>query len=72
MIGILITDENSDGHEFNGCYFSEIGDWAKTHCVSYRSYQVVDVSDTSTRWDEIAEYYFLDDKDATLFTLRWK
>lgn len=52
--------------------FYEAATWAHLNCSSYYGLDVVDVSDFSTRYDTVAEYRFYDDKDATLFALRWK
>lgn len=68
---ILITDEKSGGYEYNHEYFAKIHNWAKTQCVSYKGFTVVDVSDHSLIWDEIAEYEITDEKDAILFKLAW-
>lgn len=68
---ILITDEKSGGYDYNHEYFAKIHNWAKTQCVSYKGFNVVDVSDNSLIWDEIAEYELTNDKDAVLFTLAW-
>jgi hypothetical protein len=72
MNEVLITDSESGGYEFNEAYFGAIDRWATENCNSYRGYHVQDVSDFSLLWDEIAAYQFEDDKDAVLFTLRWK
>ena len=72
MNEVLITDSESGGYEFNEAFFAAIDLWATEYCDSYKGYHVQDVSDVSLLWDEIAAYQFEDDKDAILFTLRWK
>ena len=69
---VLITDENSNGYEYNETYFNGIDSWAQEHCASYIGFTVVDVADTSGSWDEIAEYEFRSEQDALVFTLKWK
>jgi hypothetical protein len=69
---VLITDEHANGYEYNEEYFNGIDAWAQQHCASYIGFSVTDVADTSYHWDEIAEYEFNDEKDALVFTLKWK
>jgi hypothetical protein len=70
---VLITDEHSNGYEYNETYFNGIDAWAQEHCASYIGFTVVDVADVSgSGWDEIAEYEFRSEQDALLFTLKWK
>ena len=45
--------------------------WAKKHCVSYYHSYYNDVSDISYNFDMIYEFCFRDEKDATMFYLRW-
>jgi hypothetical protein len=33
---------------------------------------VADVSDVSLQWDELASYYFDDERDALMFKLKYK
>jgi hypothetical protein len=68
---ILITDENSNGYEYNQEFFGIRDAWAQENCSSYAGFDVVDVSDNSLQWDEIAEYRFNEDRDAVLFKLKW-
>lgn len=72
MFRVHINDERAGGYGNSRWHFVEISMWAVEHCASFSGYDVVDVSDTSDRWDEIAEYRFTDEQDATLFTLKWK
>lgn len=72
MTEVLITDEDSGGYEHNKFYFSKIDLWAQQQCPSYTGYTVVDVSDTSGQWDEIAAYSFQDEKDVAWFKLKWR
>jgi hypothetical protein len=52
-------------------HFVEASGWAVTHCRSYKSYEIIDVSDHSYEHDSIAVYIFEDEKDAVFFKLRW-
>ena len=69
MIQVLIGDkiEWSESRD----EFLEIQSWAKRNCKSFRSMRVMDVSDVSARYDFVAEFQFTEERDATLFTLRW-
>jgi hypothetical protein len=42
------------------------------HCKSFAGYEIVDVADNSSVWDQVAEYRFTDPRDVTLFQLAWK
>lgn len=68
---VLISDKNSPGYEANHQYFADIDAWAKENCASYQGYHVQDVSDVSLISDEIAGYYFNDEKDIMWFRLKW-
>lgn len=72
MLEVLITDANSGGYEHNRFYFSTLDLWAQKQCPSYLGYDVVDVSDNSLLWDEIASYKFGKEKDVAWFQLKWK
>jgi hypothetical protein len=52
-------------------HFSWIAGWAKANCPSYVTYETIDVSDFSVTNDVLAEYTFVDERDATLFRLKW-
>lgn len=71
MIEVLITDSKSGGYDFNASYFINIHLWAEEFCPGYKGYQVQDVSDVSLQWDEIAAYFFEDEKSANWFRLKW-
>lgn len=72
MHSVLINDSGSRGYEFNKYYFDERHQWALNTCKSYQGMSVQDVSDVSLMWDEIAEYRFGTQEDATFFELKWK
>ena len=66
---VLITDNDA---EAVGEPFWKIKKWCLAHCKSYVWFDVTDVSDASGLWDEIAAYWFHDEKDAVMFTLKYK
>jgi hypothetical protein len=68
---VLINDDKSGGYDNNHNFFNERDKWASENCLSYTGMHIQDVSDVSYLWDEIAAYYFDDQKDQTLFILRW-
>lgn len=67
---VYLTDAELDSDQ-SELLFLSAGYWAKEHCASFDSYHVMDVSDVSYRYDAVAEYLFTDEKDVTLFTLKW-
>lgn len=71
IIEILVTDEKSGGYERNHAYFHSVDDWAKENCPSYLGFDIVDVSDHSYAWDEIACYRFETIQDTLFFRLKW-
>ena len=66
---VLITDNDA---ESAGEPFWKIKKWCLAHCKSYVWFDVTDVSDAIGLWDEIAAYWFHDEKDAVMFTLKYK
>lgn len=71
MINVYVNDALSPGYDFNSAYFGEMDEWARSHCPSYRGYEVVDTSDTSLIWDEVAEFKFENEQDVLMFKLKW-
>ena len=66
---VFITDNDA---ETAGEPFWKIKKWCLAHCKSYVWFDVTDVSDVGYHWDEIAAYWFHDEKDAVMFTLKYK
>jgi hypothetical protein len=66
---VLITDNDAKAA---GEPFWKIKKWCLAHCHSYIWFDITDVSDASGLWDEIASYWFHDEKDAVMFTLKYK
>lgn len=50
--------------------FDKIHRWAQFNCKSFVNMKVIDVTDVSS-YDYVGEFEFTDDRDATMFTLRW-
>lgn len=71
IIELFVTDEKSGGYELNHAYFYSIDLWAKENCPSYVDFDIVDVSDNSYQWDEIACYRFEKIEDTLFFRLKW-
>jgi hypothetical protein len=53
-------------------HFLDAANWARDNCPSFQGSEVVDVSDVSLAYDQIAEYVFTDVKDSNWFRLRWQ
>lgn len=45
--------------------------WACVNCKSFYEMKISDVSDVSMLYDYVAEFSFTEERDATLFTMRW-
>ena len=73
VFSVYINDSgNSQGYDHLPEYWDGMNHWAQEHCDSYQGYDAQDVSDVSLQWDEVAEYRFLQERDAMLFELKWK
>jgi hypothetical protein len=70
MIEIYLNDSKMTWEEGEQ-YFYEADCWASEFCQSYRGHSVQDVTDVSYIYDNIALYLFEDEKDATMFRLKW-
>lgn len=66
---IIISDNDAGGA---GEPFWKIKKWALAHCKSFVWMDVSDVSDVSLYYDELATYYFGDERDALMFKLKYK
>ena len=72
VFSVYINDSgNSQGYDYLSSYWNNMNQWAQEHCDSYQGYDAQDVSDVSLQWDEVAEYRFLQERDAMLFHLKW-
>lgn len=50
----------------------EMKRWCREQDLSLIWWELRDVSDHSYTYDEIAAFYFIDEQDATIFTLKFK
>jgi hypothetical protein len=71
LLGQAIIIHISDPKDQHGVRGLDIKRWAQANCKTFFWYDVTDISDASLTTDEIHTYYFIDEKDVTLFTLRW-
>jgi hypothetical protein len=72
VFSVYINDSgNPQGYDHLAEYWNNMSQWAQEHCSSYQGHDVQDVSDVSLQWDEVAEYRFLQERDAMLFELKW-
>lgn len=69
MIKICIGDQ--EDWEDARDKFNDIRYWAYTHCKSFVAMTLHDVSDVSLYYEYVAEFSFTDDRDATLFRIKW-
>jgi hypothetical protein len=71
MFKVYLTDAR---HEYRRAqqFFKDCESWAREHCPSFMQMDVMDVSDFSYEYDQIATYEFRDEKDAFWFTTAWK
>lgn len=71
VIKVLITDRGLMSYDRARLYFIDASIWAVKYCKSFQGYEIVETSDVSYEWDQIAEYRFTDPRDVTLFKLTW-
>lgn len=72
MPNVLLSDQGHDlDYHHMRLYFMEAAAWASGHCPSFTDFDIIDVADLSPIVDQIAEYKFTEERDATLFSLRW-
>lgn len=69
MIKVCIGDRI----EWKNTYeeFYKIRHWACKNCKSFYEMMISDVSDLSMNYEYVAEFRFIEERDATLFRLRW-
>ena len=46
--------------------------WCRDQDLSLVWSELIDVADVSSQFDEVAAFYFVDAKDATMFSLKFK
>ncbi len=71
VIKVLLTDQGLKNYDQARLHFIDASIWALYHCKSFQGYEIVETSDVSYEWDQIAEYRFTDKRDVFLFKLRW-
>lgn len=71
MIKVLLNDDGLGNYDRARLYFIDASIWALKHCKSFQGYEIIDTTDVSMVWDQIAEYCFKDPRDVTLFKLVW-
>jgi hypothetical protein len=70
MITVYLNDKGKP-YDFARLYFIDASIWALKHCRSFQGYEIVDTTDVSMVWDQVAEYKFTDERDVTFFKLTW-
>jgi hypothetical protein len=71
VIAVILNDKGIP-YEQAGKHFRSAAAWARKHCKSFITYEIMDVADFSIDHDLLCEYQFGDDRDAVIFQLRWK
>ena len=71
VITVLLNDERFSNYDQARLHFIDAAIWATKHCKTFIGYEIVDVSDVSVAWAQIAEYRFINPRDVTLFKLVW-
>ena len=71
IIKVMLNDEKHGNYDRARLHFIDASIWALYNCKSSQGYEIVETSDTSMVWDQIAEYRFTDPRDVTLFKLAW-
>jgi len=71
MITITLNDEQMDYDEAYR-HFRSAGECARKNCQSFVDHEILVVADFSFTHDVLAQYQFKDEKDATIFLLRWR
>jgi hypothetical protein len=67
----IILDDTGIAYEKVYDRYMAADAWAQEHCKSYEGYEITDISDMSLTNDVVAEYVFADERDGTLFKLKW-
>jgi hypothetical protein len=71
IVTVYLDDRNQ---AYDEAYerFIDAALWAQDHCPSFVTYSIVDVSDHTLYFDQVAEYSFRNERDAVAFSLKWK
>lgn len=70
---VYLSDEHLQHLDYNRVrlYFIDAAIWATKNCTSFKHYEIQEVNDVSTVYDQVAEYEFGSERDAMWFKLRW-
>jgi hypothetical protein len=68
---VLVGYNYSDANDYDR-RMANMRDFVTEADLDVMSHEFIDVSDTSSEWDIIAEFVFGNEQDAMLFTLKFK
>lgn len=71
LITVYLSDQGLLSYDQARWHFIDASIWALYNCKSFQGYEIVETSDVSYEWDQIAEYRFTDPRDVLLFKIRW-
>lgn len=69
-ISVYLNDKDL-AYEAAPRHFLEAANWARDNCPSFAGCEVMDVSDVSMQYDQVAEYVFANERDSNWFKLKW-
>lgn len=72
QIVTVYLDDRNRAYDQAYKHFIDAALWAQDNCGSFVAYSIVDVSDHSIMFDQVAEYSFRKESDATFFKLKWQ
>lgn len=72
QIVTVYLDDRNQTYDLAYLRFIDAALWAQDHCSSFVTYSIQDVSDHSIMFDQVAEYSFREESDATFFKLKWQ
>ena len=77
-----ITKLRPEQHLLDQCHLVSIADpafrmramktWCWENCLSLLWSELIDTSDVDYNYDHVAGFWFIDEKDAVVFTLKYK
>ena len=70
LIRVYLNDRGID-YDQAPRHFLSASAWAKEHCPSFVDVNMMEVSDVSNEFDYVAEYTFVEERDANWFKLKW-
>jgi hypothetical protein len=69
MYSVYVNNSNPNCDDAD--FFRVVADWSGENCKSFIEYNVVDVTDVSTQYDYVGQYFFKHKNDMIAFRLRW-